>query len=159
MTNPTLYTLGYSGFTPESYAATLRTAKVDVLIDVRRKPVSRKKGFSKNGLAAFLKSQGIEYRHLPELGMPETLLEERREGMELGDYLGSFARYLETCDEMLDELLKSCQEKACCLMCLEKQPAECHRSVIAKELRARANGRLKIVHLAGDVSNPSAGFD
>lgn len=149
MSVPLLHTLGYSGFAPETFAAKLLQANVAVLVDVRRKPISRKKGFSKNGLQAFLEKRGIEYRHLPELGMPDELLAERKDGMEVGDYLAAFGKYLETCDEALDDLLRLAQSRRCCLVCLEKDPAVCHRSVIAEELRQRSNGRLRVVHLSG----------
>ncbi len=154
MPHPTLFTLGYSGFTPETFAGRLQAASVDVVIDVRRKPISRKKGFSLKGLSAFLKDQGIEYRHVPVLGMPESLLEERHEGMEAGEYLAEYGRYLQSCDDVLDDLLQQARLRRCCLMCLEKSPAECHRSVIADELKARCNGRMRVEHLAGTDASP-----
>lgn len=155
MKTATLHTLGYSGFTPETFAAKLQAAGVEVLVDVRRKPISRKKGFSSKGLAAFLSDRKIEYRHLPELGMPETLLSERHEGMDVGEYLAAFGRYLNGCDETLDELLRQCEEQHCCLMCLEKNPRECHRSVIAAELQARSNGKLVVQHLSASGESAS----
>ena len=87
MSAATLHTLGYSGFIPETFVAKLQSAGIEVLIDVRRNPVSRKKGFSKASLAEFLTDRGIEYVHLPALGVPESLREELREGGDLGDYL------------------------------------------------------------------------
>jgi uncharacterized protein (DUF488 family) len=151
----TLFTLGYSGFTPETFLEALQRAGVEVLIDVRRKPISRKKGFSLKGLQSYLEGQGVEYCHVPDLGMPESLLEERREGIEVGEYLAAFRRYLVTCDSVLDDILQTSQQRRCCLMCLEKAPEVCHRSVIADELKARSNGTLRIQHLstphAGDV--------
>lgn len=148
MTKSILWTLGYSGFTPETFAAELHGAGIEVLIDVRRKPISRKKGFSKKGLAEFLEGRGIEYRHVPELGMPDDLLDERREGMEPGEYLAAYGKYLSACDATLEEIEPWVKRRRCCLMCLEKDPAVCHRSVIAEELRQRSNGRLKVVHLS-----------
>lgn len=153
----TVFTIGYSGFTPETFAAKLKSAGVTMLIDVRRNPVSRKKGFSKAGLCEFLKEQGVEYRHLPDLGVPESLRNELRDGGELGDYLHQFGRYLETCDEALAEVIEQIEHRPCCLMCLEKNPAECHRSIVAKELMARMNGHLTVEHLRLDQA--AAEFD
>lgn len=152
MTKPLFHTIGYSGFTPETFAATLQAAGIEVLLDVRRNPVSRKKGFSKAGLDSLLHSVGMEYVHIPELGVPMSLREELRDGGELGDYLHQFGRFLLTCDDALNRVLKLSLARPCCLMCLEKNPAECHRSVVADELRARANGDLPIRHLSGENS-------
>lgn len=153
----TVFTIGYSGFSPARFAAKLKAAGVTQLIDVRRNPVSRKQGFSKAGLSGFLQDHGIEYHHEPALGVPDSLRNELRDGGNLGDYLHQFGQYLETCDDVLTEMLDLIKRRPCCLMCLEKNPAECHRSVVAKELRARANGELTIDHLRLD--NATVEFD
>lgn len=143
----TLYTIGYSGFTPETFAAKLQSAGIEVLIDVRRNPVSRKPGFSKPALQRFLQEQGIEYVHQVALGVPEALRTELREGGDVGDYFGAFARYLAGCDEVLAEVEDRAHRQPCCLMCLEQPPSHCHRSIVADELKARSNGGLRIEHL------------
>jgi len=144
---PTLHTLGYSGFTPETFVAKLQSAHIEVVIDVRRNPVSRKAGFSQASLSKFLKEQGLEYVHIPELGVPQSLRNELQAEGELGEYLHQFGQYLMTCDAVLDDLERRLHARSCCLMCLEKSPEECHRSVIARELQVRSNGTLTIVHL------------
>ncbi len=50
----TIATIGYEGSTIEDFVAALRHASINVLIDVRELPLSRKKGFSKNQLAGVL---------------------------------------------------------------------------------------------------------
>lgn len=159
MAAATLHTIGYSGFTPDTFVAQLKSAGIDVLIDVRRNPVSRKKGFSKSKLSEFLRDRGIDYVHLPELGVPDELRDELREGIERGEYLYQFSRYLAGCDDALDDLLQRSLEQRCCLMCLEKNPAECHRSVVAEELRARANGQLRVQHLSVEMPKPDWTMD
>ncbi len=63
------FTIGYEGRKIEDYIKSLLTHGVKVLIDVRRNPISRKKGFSKNSLAGFLRNELIDYIHMPELGI------------------------------------------------------------------------------------------
>ena len=56
-------TIGYEGGTVDTFLRTLREAGVELVLDIRAAPVSRKKGFSKNQLAAHLADAGIGYRH------------------------------------------------------------------------------------------------
>jgi uncharacterized protein (DUF488 family) len=62
----TVFTIGYEGTTVSTFVAKLQAARIKVLADVRA--LSRKKGFSKNSLRAFLQEQGIRYLHFGELG-------------------------------------------------------------------------------------------
>jgi len=64
-----LYTIGYEKRTIGEYIEILVTNDVALVIDVRKNPLSRKKGFSKKALASALSEVGIAYRHLPELGI------------------------------------------------------------------------------------------
>ena len=56
---------------PASLVATLREAGVQRLVDVRKFPSSRRRGFSKTALAAALDAAGIEYVHARALGNPK----------------------------------------------------------------------------------------
>jgi hypothetical protein len=66
-----VYTIGYEGTDIDRVVATLRTVGVTMLADVRAVAVSRKKGFSKNGLRERLEAEGNTYVHLVELGDPK----------------------------------------------------------------------------------------
>ena len=61
-------TIGYEGGTVAGFIRALKDADVELVLDIRAAPVSRKKGFSKNQLAAHLADAGIGYRHLRGLG-------------------------------------------------------------------------------------------
>jgi uncharacterized protein (DUF488 family) len=64
-------TIGYEGGTVAAFIRALKDAGVELVLDIRAAPVSRKKGFSKNQLAAHLSEAGIGYRHLRGLGTPK----------------------------------------------------------------------------------------
>lgn len=66
-----LVTVGYEGRTAGELVVTLAEAGVDVLVDVRLTPLSRKPGLSKRQLADALAAAGVEYVHLPALGNPK----------------------------------------------------------------------------------------
>jgi hypothetical protein len=67
-----LFTIGYEGVSIEQYLNILIQKDVQVLCDVRNNPLSRKFGFSKSSLQKYLCHIGIEYVHLPELGITST---------------------------------------------------------------------------------------
>ena len=65
-----LFTIGYQAATQGEVIGRLKTAGVEVLVDVRAVAASRRPGFSKNLLAAGLADAGIDYVHLRALGTP-----------------------------------------------------------------------------------------
>lgn len=63
--------VGYEGRDVDGLLASLRLHHVDVLVDARLIPLSRKPGLSKKGLATTLGTHGIRYLHLRALGDPK----------------------------------------------------------------------------------------
>lgn len=131
-------TIGYEATTMKSFLETLQEAGVDLLVDVRALANSRRPGFAKTRLAANLEAAGIEYLHLRGLGTPA----EGRAAARAGRYdqlREIFLEHMQTPaaqDElaMLAELV--CSGRRVCLMCLEADPAHCHRSMVASALEA-----------------------
>ena len=76
-----LCTVGYERRTVDELITTLTRAAVEVLVDVRLTPLSRKPGLSKNRIATRLYAAGIDYLHLPQLGNPR----DNRDGFRRGD--------------------------------------------------------------------------
>jgi uncharacterized protein (DUF488 family) len=109
--------------------------------------MSRKKGFSKKGLEGFLVSHGIEYVHYQELGVPAELRSWMRGGGNLTEYFAAFRKYLRDCEPSLDALAELASSKRCCLMCLEHDAAECHRSIIVEALLKKSKGAFSVRHL------------
>src|SRR5690606_12528122 len=76
-----LYTIGYEGMELHSFIGTLKAYEIDVLLDVRDFPSSRKRGFSKSPLREALEAEGIEYRHEKALGTPKPIRDKvKRDG-------------------------------------------------------------------------------
>ena len=63
--------VGYEGRTVEDLVQRLLAENVQVLVDVRLTPLSRKPGLSKTRLARALKAVGISYVHHRALGNPK----------------------------------------------------------------------------------------
>ena len=131
----TISTIGYEGATIEQFVAALRHASVDLLIDVRDIPLSRKKGFSKNQLIDILRSCGIEYIHLRGLGDPKV----GREAARAGNYAlfeKIFGKHMrsEVAARDLNIASTLVRDRRACLMCFEADYEKCHRSIVADHL-------------------------
>lgn len=130
-----VYNIGYEGTDIQRFVDTLRTVGIECLVDVRAVPHSRKKGFSKKSLAVALESAGIRYVHLVDLGDPK----EGRDAARAGDYAG-FRRVYdehlrgEAAQLALEELTQLALTEVCCMLCFERDPKTCHRSIVAERL-------------------------
>lgn len=141
-----IYTLGYSGYSIGGFVAKLLDYQVSIVVDVRRRPVSRKQGFSKKTLQPCLSAEGIEYIHVPELGVPDWLRSQLRHGdISLESYLDHFRDHLNEQREALDSLCHMAIDNTCCIICLESDPKKCHRNVVA-EIVSRIGG-FDLIHL------------
>lgn len=134
-----LFTIGYEGLDPERLTAALRSADVAVLADVRAVANSRKRGFSKGALKAGLEDAGLGYAHLRALGTPKA----GREAARADDAALLRKIYcedvLESADGIaaLDELVTLAGGAPTCLFCFERDPARCHRRLLAERLAPR----------------------
>jgi uncharacterized protein (DUF488 family) len=134
-----LFTIGYEGLDPERLTDALRSAGVAVLADVRAVANSRKRGFSKGALGTGLAEAGLGYAHLRSLGTPKAGREAAR-----ADDAALMRRIY--CEEVLDtgaggialdELAAMAAAAPTCLLCFERDPARCHRRVLAERLADR----------------------
>lgn len=132
---PTIFTIGYEGATIDALIATLAAAGVQTLVDVRAVPLSRKPGFSKRGLAATLAEHGIGYRHLQRLGTPAEGRNAARAG-DTGTMRRVYLDHLESPDAQAEMamLVDQAQTSPSALLCFERDPGECHRSVLLEQI-------------------------
>jgi uncharacterized protein (DUF488 family) len=143
----TLWTIGYEKLLPEELVAELEAAGIERLLDVRYRPQSRRAGMSKTRLAERLAGHGIAYEHRRSLGTPADirwLFKNNRvaEGAPLFR-----AHVEETASGELHALAAELDRAPrTCLMCLEADPAVCHRRQVADALVARRPG-LRVVDL------------
>jgi uncharacterized protein (DUF488 family) len=142
-----LWTIGYEKLRPESLAAELEAAGVRRVIDVRIRPQSRKPGMSKTRLAALLDEHGIAYEHRRALGTPLEIRGLYRAGR-IQEAAAAFRRHVEAhAAEELETLVDELERPpTTALLCLESDPARCHRRVITEALRAR-RPKLEVVDL------------
>lgn len=143
LTDLDLATIGYEHATPAALVAALRAAGVATVVDVRALANSRKPGFAKRALSASLAEAGIGYEHLPALGTPAAGREAARSGRP-AVMRRIFAEHLTGVEAQaaLAELREQARRERVCLLCLEADPAHCHRTLVAEAVG------LPIRHLA-----------
>ncbi|MGX7709354.1 DUF488 domain-containing protein [Methylobacterium sp. Gmos1] len=145
----TIFTIGYEGTDIDRFIGTLVDVGVETLVDVRAVTVSRKKGFSKNGLRARLEADGIKYVHLRDLGDPKPGREAARAGR-YDDFRAIYTRHLSgnEAQQALTALGAIVSKQVTCLMCFERDPTVCHRSIVALALKEQFGAAFD---LYGDV--------
>ncbi len=138
-----IYTAGYEGKTVDEFLNLLMESGVSQLIDVRFNPISRRYGFHKSTLARLCSVLGIEYQHLPELGIPSS---ERDDLSSSAKYTSLFNNYRSNLPLREDALLRVTDllhSKPSVLVCMEADPEFCHRNVLAQHLTTLINMPVK----------------
>jgi uncharacterized protein (DUF488 family) len=155
-----LATIGVYGFDLSSFLATLREADVGLLLDVRQRRGVRGREYAWANslrLQAALAQAGIEYEHHRELA-PTTELRQLQYREDAHEGVGKRSRvkladeYRERyTSEILDradlaEVIEDLSlDRASALLCVERDPAACHRSLIAQRLAEECG--VSVVHL------------
>jgi uncharacterized protein (DUF488 family) len=139
-----IFTIGYEGATVGEFIAALHSAGVKRVIDVRALPLSRRPGFSKSSLRASLEQSGMEYIHLKALGTPSEGRTAARAGRH-ADMARIYAGQLELPEAIGQSalMLELAREKPTALLCMERDPAVCHRTLLIDAVAAEA----EVIHL------------
>ncbi|MCW3058060.1 MAG: hypothetical protein JWO21_2029 [Solirubrobacterales bacterium] len=149
---PEVATIGVYGFSLQTFLASLHEAGVGLVLDVRQRRGVRGREYAWANslrLQAALRDGGIAYQHRRELA-PTTELRQLqyREDDRLG--VGKRSRVLLAAEyriryveEILDRadlgaiVARLPSDRASALLCVERDPEACHRSLIAERLAKR----------------------
>ena len=144
-----LFTIGYEGISLEAYLNKLLLNDIQVLVDVRKNSISMKYGFSKKQLMNSCTGIGIQFYHLPELG----IVSDKRQKLETqNDYDILFKDYaknnlphtVETQNEII-ELINNHNRVA--LTCFEANSCQCHRKPLAESIANLPNFVGEVNHI------------
>ena len=127
-----LYTIGYEGSDITSFLDNVERHGIKLLVDVREKPLSHKKGFSKTSLKAALNARGIEYLHIAKLGSPKEIRDELHRTWDYSEFFQQYRLYVVNELDVIMGLLSRVENVPSCLMCFEHDPQSCHRSIVAE---------------------------
>ena len=122
------------------FLGALRAAGVQLVIDVRALPLSRRPGFSKSPLRAALDEAGIDYIHLKALGTPAEGRSAARAGKQK-ELERIYAGQLELPEAIVqaEQMRELAAEMPSALLCYEREPAQCHRSLLLDAVAADAD--------------------
>ena len=148
---PTIYTIGHSNHTWESFAPLLRQHGIEVLVDVRSRPVSRFAPFAnRRSLEGLLEKDGIEYAYIGDAlgGKPKdpSLLDAHGRP----DY--ARMQSMSPFREGIEELARLAEDARTAIMCAEEDPLKCHRRLLigpalegqgADQLHIRKDGSVQ----------------
>lgn len=144
-----LFTIGYEGISLESYLNKLIKNNIKVLCDVRKNALSMKYGFSKTQLKNACNGVGIEYVHIPEVGIDS---DKRQELKTQNDYDCLFEEYKEknlkkSIDSQTKILNLLIQNKRIALTCFEADICQCHRKHLSEAITNLKGFKYNLEHL------------
>ena len=159
-----MYTIGHSTRTIEEFLRLLKEHGVEILVDIRRWPTSKRcPHFDRTGLEASLGEEGMEY-----VWLGGSLGGYREEGLgeaspNKGWESGGFRNYAdhalsEEFRRGLGEVLRIAEGGRAALMCAEKHYWRCHRRIISDHLVARGVPVAHIVEGSRTVGHRLTGF-
>ena len=125
MVNKIIYTLGSSLRSLEEFQELIKGYNIQLVIDVRRFPVSKLEQFNKDNLSYSLKGLRVEYLYM---------------GEQLGGYRsGGYQSYMQTQQFQtgVEEVTRWANRYTTALLCAERFPWRCHRRFIAQALEEK----------------------
>lgn len=157
MTGSALYSIGHSTHPIEDFTALLRRHEISVVADVRSAPYSRyNPQFNRESLKRSLKSEGIGYLFLgKELGPRVD---------DPGCYANGKVKYSRLAErpafrDGVERVAKGAETHRIALMCAEKEPLECHRTLLVAQALAARGLRVDHIHADGSLEGHSQALE
>jgi uncharacterized protein (DUF488 family) len=144
-----IYTIGHSTRTFGEFIGLLQTFSIEMLMDVRSYPRSRRyPHFNKENLSRELPLKDILYLHIPSLGGRRKALLQSKNAVWKNDAFRGYADYMETGEfkKGIDELEEAGTRYRTAFMCSEAVWWRCHRSMIADYLKVNGWTVLHILN-------------
>lgn len=152
MSGNTLYTIGHSTRTIDELLALLKAHRIELLVDVRTAPGSRRNPqFGQDSLRESLRAGGIEYLHMKSLGGLRRPRPDSPNAAWRNASFRGYADYMQTIqfEQAIDELMAAASAARSVIMCAEAVPWRCHRSLIGDALVVRG---VEVIDIVGPKS-------
>ena len=146
LAQPAVYTVGYQQKSVDGFFDGLLRAGIQLVVDVRANPVSRKYGFARSSMCSIAEKVGMEYCHLPRLGIPSEDRADLGTQVSYKHLLDMYERdILPDRRDDVTELSGMMKSKPSVLVCMEQDVSCCHRSRLALAV-SKVSG-LSVNHL------------
>lgn len=143
---PAIFTAGYEGKSVDLFFNDLLRRGITAVIDVRANPISRKYGFTRHQISEIAEKLGIDYWHVPNLGIPSRFRADLNSYESYQRLLNQYEQKMLPMQEAsLREVARFMRQRPSVLVCVERDVRYCHRSRLAEAV-SRLNG-LEVVHL------------
>lgn len=142
-----IYTIGHSTHTFDEFLNMLQSFNIETVADIRSLPGSRKfPQFNKENLEISLKSNGINYLHLIDLGGRRKVKKDSKNNRWRHKAFKGYADYMETPDfeAGIENLEQIAMKQTTAFMCSEAVWWRCHRSMVSDFLKVRG---WKVMHI------------
>lgn len=136
----TIYTIGHSTHSTEEFIALLQAFDIQVLVDIRRFPGSRRyPDFNRENLTEALQKAGIDYRHLEGLGGRRKVQPNSKNDRWRNSSFRGYADYMETVEfkNAVTTLEAIATQQPTAYMCAEAVWWRCHRALVSDYLKAK----------------------
>lgn len=153
-----VFTVGHSNHSPETFIQLLLRHGVAEVVDVRSTPYSRYiSHFNSESLNRILDEMGIEYAFLGrELGgRPSDRSCYDAKGRVRYDRVANTALF----DDGLKRVMRGANERRIALMCTEKEPLECHRTLLVARILSERGVAVEHILADGRIENHSVAMD
>ncbi|MFL5763006.1 MAG: DUF488 family protein [Bacteroidia bacterium] len=153
----TIWTIGHSTRTADDFLKILAAFGIELLVDVRRFPASRRlPHFSRTNLENFLEKENIAYKHIEALGgMRKPLKDSKNTAWKNASFRG-YADYMETpvFDAAIVQLEELALQRRTAYMCAEAVWWSCHRALISDYLKTRGWTVIHITSAKSSMEHP-----
>lgn len=143
-----IWTVGHSTRSGEEFVQILKAHEVQVLVDVRTYPGSRRyPQFNREALSESLAKAGIEYRHEPRLGGRRAARKDSHNTAWRNAQFRGYADHMETevFRKGVEDLLELGGNARVAVMCAEAVWWRCHRGLLADYLKAAGHTVIHII--------------
>jgi len=144
----TVWTVGHSTRSAEEFGQILLAHGIQVLVDVRSFPGSRRyPQFNRAALAEWLQQIGIEYKHEPRLGGRRTPRKDSHNTAWKNASFRAYADHMETEEfrKGVKDLLELAENGRTAVMCAEALWWRCHRRLISDYLKTEGQAVIHIL--------------
>jgi uncharacterized protein (DUF488 family) len=146
-----IFSIGYAGLSQDKFIEILKSHNISAIADVRSSPFSKMfSGYNKDNMPQWLAENGIKYVYLgQELG-PRSA----NSNHYVNDQV-QFDRLSQTdgFKQGISRLNKGAQAMNIAIMCAEKDPMTCHRSLLVAEFSKDSGLEFKHIHQDGRLES------
>jgi uncharacterized protein (DUF488 family) len=148
MNNTKIYTFGHSNHSIESFVQIMMVHKIEMIVDVRSAPYSKLyPHFNKDLLEKVLKNKSIGYHFVgDQLGGRSKFKSDFKNGQVMYSKLAEKAEFKLAITQLLDKA----RNLRISLMCSEKEPIVCHRTILVAQALSELG--VDIFHILADSS-------